>query len=61
MPAPRQWVNGHWVYGGAAQEHIIKKNGGWDNFVSDIVETATKNTIAELDNKYRKTDIKRIK
>jgi hypothetical protein len=65
MPAPKQWVNGHWVYGGAAQQHIIKKEGQWDAFINGIVETATKNavqaTIAELEDKYRKTDLKRVK
>ena len=30
---------GKWISGGAAQLHIIKKSGGWENFIGRIVTT----------------------
>lgn len=31
---------GKWISGGAAQLHTIKKNGGWNNFISEIATVA---------------------
>lgn len=64
MSAPRRFVNGHWVYGAAAQENIIKSKGGWDKFVADIAQQSADETVERvidnLNRQYR-TPIKRIK
>jgi hypothetical protein len=65
MSAPRQFVNGHWVYGAPAQEHIIKKNGGWDKFIAKIsresADEAVNNVISKLQKEFSKPNIKRVK
>ena len=38
---------GKWISGGAAQLHTIKKAGGWNNFIGDIVTETAKATVRE--------------
>lgn len=65
MPAPRQFVNGKNVYGAAAQQHIIKQNGGWDKFLSkiakDSADEAVSNVISKLQQEFKKPKLKRVK
>lgn len=65
MPAPRQFVNGNHVYGAAAQQHIIKKNGGWDNFVEKIsrkaADEAVRNVIDSLEQEFARPKLRRAK
>lgn len=65
MPAPRQFVNGNSVHGAAAQQHIIKKNGGWDSFINkiatDSADEAVSKVISKLQEEFSRTEIRRIK
>ncbi|PYE51442.1 hypothetical protein HUB98_05490 [Paenibacillus barcinonensis] len=65
MPAPKQFVNGKWVHGGAAQQHIIKKNGGWDQHHEELIETAIKDfakeQVSQMNEKAKKPRLKRAK
>lgn len=65
MPAPKQFVNGKWVYGAPAQQHIIKKNGGWDSHHQRIIENAIKEFAKEqvklMNMESEKTELKRVK
>lgn len=65
MAAPKQFVNGKWVGGGAAQQHIIKKNGGWDAFLNKIsqesADEAVNNVISKLKKEFQQPKLKRVK
>lgn len=65
MSAPRQWVNGHWVYGAPAESVIINRNGGWDAFINKIAtqaaDEAVSNVISKLQSEFSKTEIRRVK
>jgi|GEM_PF-3967947 len=65
MPAPSQFVNGKRIFGAAAQQHIIKKNGGWDMFKEKIAtraaSKAVKEVLKELDEEFMKPALKRVK
>lgn len=39
---------GKWISGGAAQLHLIKKGGGFNNFVSGIAKEAAREAVKEV-------------
>lgn len=53
---------GKWISGGAAQLHIIKKSGGWKNFIGKIVtnvaEATAKATVKEA---FKEIDLREVR
>ena len=61
----RRYVNGKWVYGAAAQQNIIKSNGGWDEhnkklILNAITEFAEKH-VEELNKDFSRPKLKAVK
>jgi hypothetical protein len=56
---------GKWISGGAAQQMIIKKNGGWDEHHRSIVEKVTvkvtNEILDELEINFRRSNIRAVK
>lgn len=61
----RRFVNGKWVYGAAAQQNIIKSNGGWDEhhkkIIRDAITEFAEKHVDVLNKDLSKPKLKRVK
>lgn len=61
----RRFVNGKWIYGAAAQQNIIKSNGGWDEHHKKIIQNAitefAEKHVEELNKNFSKPNLKAVK
>lgn len=65
MTKLRRFVNGKWVYGAAAQQNIIKSNGGWDEHHKKVISNAitefAENHVEKLNEDFNRPNLKAVK
>ncbi|HFJ9368466.1 MULTISPECIES: hypothetical protein [Bacillus cereus group] len=52
---------GKWIAGAAAQQHIIRKNGGWEAHHEKFANRVTKIVLEEMESEYRKPKLRIVK
>lgn len=59
------WDGKKWLYGAAAQQHIIRKNGGWDahheKFGSELLSEFVKTFVGKFNNEQVKFPLRRVR
>lgn len=53
--------DGRTIYGAAAQQHIIKENGGWDEHHRKFAEIVIDNAMREFEKLNRKQNFRILK
>ncbi|MEC1177286.1 hypothetical protein P9B03_02215 [Metasolibacillus meyeri] len=65
MTKLRRFVNGKWIYGAAAQQNIIKSNGGWNEHHKKIIQNAiaefAENHVEKLNENFNRPNLKAVK